>query len=115
MEATSELNGRLYQAFVNNAYGSGKPSMRNGAYHWIMDALIMAEQRIGAPWKLPSQEKQKKKIKKYLAKALDRYAQTQKNPEKGDALVNLKSDLDNAQKSDDFFEVITQARGIIGE
>lgn len=115
MQITPEFNGRLYQAFVNDAYGPGKPSMRNGAYHWIMDSLIMAEQRIGSPWKLPSEEKQKKKIKKYLSKALDRYAQLLDNPEKGNALVNLKNDLDTANRSNDFFEVITQARGIIGE
>lgn len=115
MQITSEFNGRLYQAFVNNAYGSGKPSMRNGAYHWIMDALIMAEQRIGSPWKLPSREKQVKKIKRYLGKALDRYAEQLESPEKGEALVNLKGDLAGANESNDFFEVINQARGIIGE
>ena len=100
---------------MNNAYGSGKPTMRNGAYHWIMDALIMAEQRIGAPWKLPAREKQVKKIKRYLSKALDRYAQDLESPEKGQALVSLKSELDGANESNDFFQVIKQARGIIGE
>ena len=110
------IEGHTYETFVNHAHGgSGKASMRNGAYHWILDSLILAEKNAVSSWKLPSREKQAARIRKYLGKALDGYANQSVDPHIKSVLLDLKADLQSAKRSKDFIGIISQAKNIIGD